>query len=95
MNDDIVTRLRDGNHDMDALNCASCDAFCCECELCDCCVEALNSRNEAADEIERLRTDRDRWKVVALCVHCRPAAGNYCTDHYKSMNAPRPWGTPT
>lgn len=66
MTDDIVTRLRDGNHDMDARNCASCDAFCCECELCDCCVEALNSRNEAADEIERLRKQRNElaWAIA-------------------------------
>ena len=33
----------------------------------------------------------DRWAIVALCHGCKPAAGNYCADHYRMMNAPSPW----
>lgn len=44
-------------------------------------VDTLVAENEA-----------ERWKTVALCHVCKPTAGNYCPDHYESMNAPQPWG---
>lgn len=57
MSDYLVTRLRTIKHDTEDKHCPSCDGFCCTCELCDCCIEVLNSATEAADEIERLRAE--------------------------------------
>lgn len=61
--DDIVTRLREGYGQ-------GCKCFArCQCECgCDA-IWAGRYTSEAADEIERLRADRDRWKQLAIADH--------------------------
>lgn len=35
----------------------------------------------AANEIERLRKERDRWFTVAHCLMCYPTHDHYCPQH--------------
>lgn len=73
VNDDIVTRLRNKRTEFDNW-------------LND--IEGKHSFGhdesiwlDAADEIERLRADSDRWQATAFCRTCEPADGYYCTKH--------------
>jgi hypothetical protein len=63
--EDIVTRLRGKEHGDNDKRCESCDGFCCQCELCDCCLEILEVCLQGADEIQRLRDERDKWQLMA------------------------------
>lgn len=67
MNNDIVTRLRK-KLVMEALGDKAT-------------YLTLGDCLEAADEIERLRENRDNWQAIAFCRTCEPADGYYCTKH--------------
>ena len=67
MADDIVTRLRiESASSVDVIRRLDMECLCCPCceESCLYC-ETIGELTEAADEIERLRTERDRWRELA------------------------------
>lgn len=81
LNDDIVTRLRVetaqkidvvSRLDMKCLCCPCCEEFCLYCET-------VGQLVEAADEIEHLRKDRDKWRDIATELAIQNAIEYFCT----------------